>query len=158
MPLPASPIPNCYPYVIVDGAHLDGLFYRESVKDPDTLCKCLFDDTPYAGNAPAGPLLFAVEPARNPALSEKLLAIEQETPQAVLWLWSRNEFLDLFAALQSLVFGEQKNGKQVILRYYDPRLLERMLNLFRLGVESRKHLKSVVGWAFLRDGQYQYLD
>jgi hypothetical protein len=155
--LPAAPVQDQHLYVIVDCAHLDGIFYHETVKAPDTLCKSLFADTRCVGNALAGPLLCKIEPGRN-ALSETLLAIEKETPAAILWLWSSREFMDLFAALQSLLFGEQKNGKQVVLRYYDPRLLERALKMLRLNPGSRKPLNNISAWAFLRDGQYRYLE
>jgi hypothetical protein len=154
--LPASPVQDQNLYAIVDCAHLDGIFYLETVEAPYTVCKSLFTDTPYVENAMAGPLLCKIEPRRN-TLAEKLLDIEQETPQAILWLWSRNEFPDLFVTLQRLVFGEQRNGKQIVLRYYDPRLLERMLKMFRMNAASRRLLDGISAWAFLQDGQYQYL-
>jgi hypothetical protein len=144
-------------YVIVDCAHLDSLFYHESIQAPDIYCKSLFTGTQYASGAVAGPLLCKVEPERN-SLPEKLLAIEKECPQAVLWLWSPREFPELYVSLQSLLFAQDMDGNMNLLRYYDPRCLENLLELYQQDPDAREALQDITAWASMQDdGQYRYL-
>ena len=144
-------------YVIVDCAHLDSVFYHESIRAPDIYCKSLFADTQHASGAVAGPLLCKVEPGRN-TLPEKLLTIEKETPQAILWLWSRNEFPELFVSLRSLLFAQTRDGRMLLLRYYDPRCLGSALEMFRQSPEASESLQDITAWAFMQDGQYRYMN
>lgn len=143
-------------FAIVDCAQLDGLFYRESVKNPQLLCKSLLAGTGHEEAAIAGPLLMRADPAIDKTLMGKLHEIEQGAP-AVMWLWWRGRDVDkVFPGLQSLLFGKTEEGKNLFLRYFDPRCLEPLLALFRQDKAANDVLRNIAGWAFWQDGQYQY--
>jgi hypothetical protein len=143
-------------YAIVDCAHLDGLFYQETEKDPDIVCQSLLAGTIYEKSAIAGPLLIQVTPPHNVQLEQTLLKIEAENP-AVVWLWSTDTFAELHPRLQALQFVEREAGKKLFLRYFDPRNLETTHTIFRTNSDSRPFLANIQGWAHQRNGQYHYL-
>jgi hypothetical protein len=144
-------------FALVDCAHLDGLFYQETVKDPDIMARSLLVGTPHEASAIAGPLLIQVTPPDNTRLAQTLLSIEAENP-ALVWLWSTVTFAELHPRLQTLLFGERKGGQKIFLRYFDPRLLAGLLTLFKTNWEARKALSAIQGWAVWQNDQYRYLN
>jgi hypothetical protein len=142
---------------IVDCAQLDGLFYQESVKTPQILCKSLLADTWHEKSAIAGPLLMRADPLLDKDLTDKLHEIEQEVP-AVMWLWSGRDFDALFPALQNLLFGKTGEGKNLFLRYFDTRCLKTLLQALRQDSASRRTLDHIAGWAYWQNGKYEYLE
>ena len=145
-------------FAIVDCAQLDGLFYRESVKNPQLLCKSLLAGTGHEEAAIAGPLLMRADPAIDKALMGKLHEIEQGAPD-VMWLWWRGRDVDkVFPGLQSLLFGKTEEGKNLFLRYFDPRCLKVLLQALCQDSASRQTLARIAAWAYWQDGEYTYLE
>lgn len=143
-------------YAIVDCAHLDGLFFLETEKDPNIVSRSLLAGTIHEASAIAGPLLIQVAPPDNANLARTLLSIEAENP-ALIWLWSASAFDELHPRLQMLQFGERRDGQGIFLRYFDPRLLKAMFAIFRDNKEARQTLALIRGWAYRLGGQRHYL-
>lgn len=159
--LPSSPsvtdIDKLNHYIIVDCAHFDHKFYRELRKNQSIHSKSLFIDTPDEESALAGPVLIALDPEQNKQFIQEIQEIEQEKP-AVLWLWSQQNFNQLFSILQSIQYGELNNGKKVICRYYDPRCTEAILKMLTTDQDAIQQLQKITGWAYKqKDGQYKYI-
>ena len=147
---------DVFTYVIVDCALLDEDFYHKITANKQITSRSLFAGMPHNESAVAGPLLIKMDPVENEDLFTQIQQIESSQP-AVVWLWSQQDFKPLLSRLQTLLFGELESGKKYFFRYFDPRCLEGVLSLFNEDNRAQKALKDILGWAYKKDGQYQYL-
>ena len=97
------------------------------------------------------------DPLLDKDLTDKLHEIEQDAP-AVLWLWSEQDVDEIFPGLQAMLFGVRENGKNLFLRYFDPRCLKDLLEALRQDSASRRTLEHIAGWAYWQNGKYAYLE
>ncbi len=144
-------------YIIVDCAHFDHKFYREIRKNKALTAKSLFTDTPDEESAMASPVLIAIDPDKDQSFIDEINQIEQEKP-AVLWIKTQQNMHQLFAFLQSILYGELSNNEKVIFRYYDPRCTKGILSVLKSDQEVASQLFKISSMAYKHNGQYQYID
>ena len=111
-------------YVIVDCAVLHDAaktlhFYAEALSH-----RALFQGQPEARYAHAGPWLVQVNDSN--ALHGWLNALEGSCVPCVTHLASREGFEAVFAYLQSLLDMTLSDGASALLRFYDPRVMQRL--------------------------------
>lgn len=143
-------------YTIVDCALLEETFYHNTIKNKRITAKSLFDGTPHTKSVAAGPLLIQLDLEKNQDLIEALQNIETQHP-AVIWLWSEKDFKPLSADLKTLLFGELENGKKMFFRFFDPRNLEGMMEIYKESPQVQKTLANIAAWVYKKNGQYLYL-
>ena len=83
----------------------------------------LFEETPHAALAAAGPWLIDV--SRHAELAEALAKIEDARP-LVSWLITPLTFDGLADLLRLKLTVKLPDGKEALLRCYDPRVLKRL--------------------------------
>ncbi len=144
-------------YIIVDCAHFDHKLYREIRKNQNLQSKSLFMDTPDEESAFAGPVLITLDFEKNWKFIQEIQEIEQKQP-AILWLWSNQNFNQLFDILQSIQYGKLDNGKTVLCRYFDPRCTEVMLKMLATDQDVAQQIQKITAWAYKQTGgQYKYI-
>ena len=143
-------------YVVVDCAQMADGFYDKITSDETILSKSLLMETPHTEAIEAGPLLIQLDTENNPDFIKTLQELEQKHP-AIIWLWSKTDFDPLFRQMKKLLFGEGEDGIKMFLRFYDPRCLEGLLEVYRQDVQASHAIGHIQAWAFVKDDQYQYL-
>lgn len=93
----------------------------------------LLKDLPEDSAKEAGPVLYPIYPRASKQEREIyywLLKEEQISP-CLTWIISRYPIKELFTHLQSQLFARLPDGREALLRFYDPRILElTMLHVF----------------------------
>lgn len=133
---------------------VDGFRYEEPneerMESQAGITRALFDGTPDAALAFAGPWLVDVERAEAD-LVERLVALETQTP-AVTWLIAPMDLEGLALLLQLQLNAQLPDGRTAMLRFWDPRILAVLAN--ELDGEQREHLFGhITEWHLLHEGQ-----
>jgi hypothetical protein len=105
-------------------ALIDGLLYRElggSPPDRSWACIALFDSTPDASLADAGPWLIDYEYA--PSAVRNTLGMLAAGPSGVSWLISAYPFGAIADHLRANLDVRLPDGRLALLRFYDARLI-----------------------------------
>lgn len=163
MNLPKPPLENkeiadkLYNYLIIDCAHFDEEFYQNTIQNPVLVAESLFMRTLDEESVVAGPLLIKLDLEKNKDFIVKIQKIEQEKP-AIIWLWSEIDFIKLADnILKPLLYGILEDGTETLLRYYDPRCIEGMLEMLKEDESLAKKLANIKAWAFKYNDDYRYL-
>jgi hypothetical protein len=111
--------PPRHSYLLLDGAQIDGLVARIYGLEESPSLHLLYQQSTYEALAEVGPLLVPVRPH-----SELAQVFNQEwRTTAGIWLESDVSEDDLVDYLRSLIHA-QVDGTTVLLRYYDPRIMQ----------------------------------
>jgi hypothetical protein len=111
--------PPLHSYLLLDGAQIDRLVARLYGLEESPSLHLLYQQSTYEALADVGPLLVAVRPH-----SELAQVFNQEwRATAGIWLESDASEGDLAGYLRSLIHA-QVDGATVLLRYYDPRIMQ----------------------------------
>jgi hypothetical protein len=116
-------------YVIVDGAQWRELF--EETGHPFTHNKHfkLLQDTPEHAAADYWPIVFPVTLEQTSLLAE--LARINPLKPSVLWLISCMPSQDIAKTLSDKLYHQDSQGRTILLRYYDPRVLTQLRAVFK---------------------------
>lgn len=57
------------------------------------------------------------------------LETEEKTSPVLLWLYSQSDLISLHRHLQHFMAGKLNNGREALLRFYDPRVLPKFLTM-----------------------------
>jgi hypothetical protein len=132
-------------------ALVDGLQYQQYAGKPfdDPDARALFEGTPEASLAYAGPWLVDVD-AAAPRLQSALVELERERP-AVVWVLAGQALDALADALRQQLEARLADGKIGILRFWDPRVLGPLAQLMSAQQRETFFLHSEE-WHFLQEG------
>jgi hypothetical protein len=135
-------------YALVDGfqyeQHTGQRFeHRQGINRP------IFFGTEDEPLAHAGPWLIDIGQA--PELAQPFFELEQALP-SVSWLITPIGLEGLSQLLQLKLYGELPDGRKVLVRFYDPRVLA---NLFQImNTEQRAEFFHLIEeWHFIHDGR-----
>lgn len=146
-----------FTYVIIDCAHFDKTFYEHFINNTTVKAESLFARTLDEESAEAGPLIIKLDLKKNLDIIEEIQEIEKNNP-AVIWLWSEIDFTRLADnTLKPLLYGSLEDGTPVLIRYYDPRCIEPILENFKTNSFTAKRLANIKSWALKKNGEYYYL-
>lgn len=125
-------LPDTRLYLLVDAAiYKNGL---TSIRRwlPEGERRSLFDNTPEHGLDEVAPWLIHVPLPSWLAGNGKLdkLLVEERDKQSLSWIWSRLDIDDLREHLQPYLQGKLKNGRDTLVRFYDPQVMVRLFNIF----------------------------
>lgn len=110
-----------YTYALLDCSAHESAWQELTALYPDAQWRSLFDDTPEQSLESAAPLLIAFTP-ENRELVAWLVKLERAQP-SVSWLESPYALAALAPMLARRLPCEIDDGKEVVLRFYDPRIL-----------------------------------
>lgn len=113
----------------------------------------LFENTPEAVFTNLAPYLCLIH-NKDFSLPERDIVYLQEMEQrknGVVWLWSEMTLLDLQKHLQTYLNGKLKSGREVLFRFYDPRVMPIFLNM--LHKEQANQFWGKVNQCMLWDGK-----
>lgn len=134
-------------------ALVDGLHYEEHLierLEPRAGVFSLFEGGPEAALAHAGGWL--IEPAAAGSLMQRdLLRLEQKAP-AVCWFFSRFDVETLLPHLRRMLGLRLPDGREALLRFYDPRVLPSLLRVTHAGPKSNP-FSFALEWHVWLDGQ-----
>ncbi|WP_169828981.1 DUF4123 domain-containing protein [Chromobacterium amazonense] len=125
-------LPDTRLYLLVDAAiYKNGLTSIRRLL-PEGERRSLFDNTPEHGLDEVAPWLIHVPLPSWLAGSGKLdrLLFEERDKQSLSWIWSRLDINDLREHLQPYLQGKLKNGRETLVRFYDPQVMIRLFNIF----------------------------
>lgn len=133
-------------------ALVDGVQYRHQRGEP--LARragfySLFEGTPDAALANAGPWLIDVEQA-GAQLASDIAALEGEAP-AVSWLIAPQTLDGLAQLLQLKLNAKMPDGRTALLRFWDPRLLVSLAQVLS-NEQRQKFFGHIHEWHFLHNG------
>lgn len=115
--------------------------------------QALFAGTTDAALAHAGPWLIDTHEAA-PELLKTLIDLEPAHP-VVSWLFTPLQPVALTRALQSMLDARLPDGRRVLIRFYDPRVLPKLLKVMTVD-QHKQFFHSIHEWRSLdRDGQYR---
>lgn len=143
-----STMPQLRLYALVDGFHYQA-HYEKALKEDLHVCG-LFLGTVDAHLAPSGPWLLDAEDA--PAdLHDNVTQLEARSP-AVSWLISSMDLDEMAATLRARVQVMLPDGRQALLRLWDPRALANAARDF--DEAQRSYLfDGITEWLFFMDGR-----
>lgn len=134
-------------FAILDCAQIeDESVVRSLLALNSHLRKPLFQNTPDEGLSSVEPFLLDVLHPSLPHLMPWLLAQEQTRPM-VLWLASRQPLEPLQEHLRSLLRVDLPNAPHSLLRFYDPRVMKKMMTVLD-PVQKASFFKAVGCWWF----------
>lgn len=134
-------------------ALLDGLQHEQHIgqrlQHLAGINRALFDDTDDAPLAHAGPWLYDV--SQHPQHIDAFAALEKARP-AVSWLVTAMDLEGLAQYLRLKLDAELPDGRQVLVRFYDPRVLGHLFTV--MDTEQRTQFFHLIDeWHFLHNGQ-----
>jgi hypothetical protein len=139
-------------YALVDGAQYQTHRGKRLTRQA-AFCS-LFDGTPDAGLAHAGPWLIDTDQADD-AFVEDLATLEKEVP-AVSWLISPQELQGLSQLLQLNLDTTMPDGRAAMLRFWDPRVLVNLAEV--LSTEQRQEFFGHIHeWHVLHKGKRAWI-
>jgi hypothetical protein len=139
-------------YVLVDGLEYERLFQKEIIQDKNTLP--LFIRPNNKEVAFAGPWLIDIMQV-DKNVQNSLLQLEKTYP-SVMWLISILSLDYLFNQLENQLHLQLPNKRNALLRYYDPRVLNKLqkvltpkqFKLFTLNIDD---------WIYFHNNHYYSL-
>ncbi|APF85643.1 DUF4123 domain-containing protein [Ralstonia solanacearum] len=135
-------------YALVDGAQ-----YQQQVGAPILprhYTASLFEGTADAPLAHAGPWLVDVQQVDSEVLSD-LERMEARAP-AVSWLIAQSDLPGLAQLLQRQLDIRLPDGRTALLRFWDPRVLVRLVQVLEAG-QLQAFFADIEEWHMLRDGE-----
>ncbi len=142
-------VPGLNLFALVDGLQYEQHTGRRLSRSPG-FSLALFDGTPDAVLAHAGPWLLNVEQAA-PELVATLYELEAAMP-AVVWLIASRSMLTLGMALTNRLEVTMPDGRAGMMRFYDPRTLKALVST--LDNEQRQEFFGCAEeWHILIDGR-----
>ncbi|GGY55856.1 DUF4123 domain-containing protein [Pseudoduganella albidiflava] len=143
-------------FALIDLAAHDGAFDGLVAQFPTVRWESLFANTPEAHLLSAAPLLIDLDPAQdNKALVSWLVSKERLSP-SVTWIKSRFGLQALAAMLTRRLTCRINDGEEVLLRFYDPRVLLGLPSALT-PVQKKFFFAPVVSWTaweFRRQAYY----
>jgi hypothetical protein len=138
-------------------ALVDGLAYEEHLierLEPRPGVHALFEGSPDAALAHAGGWLIEPDLA-GPLMKRDLFRLEPKAP-AVCWFFTRHHLGGLLPHLRQLLSLTLPDGREALLRYYDPRVLVSLLRA--VNAEPRSNLNAnpfgfALEWHLWLDGK-----
>lgn len=118
-------------YAVVDSAQPTTDVAELHAHVPQVATMSLFDGMPEQEVREGGPFLLPLnpfEPSHQPRL--RWLAEAETRAPCLTWLWAAVTPGALFAHLQAQLITTLPDQGEALLRYYDPRVLHRLLTLF----------------------------
>ena len=113
-------------YVLVDGLEYERLFQNDLIKNEVTLP--LFIRNSNKDVYFAGPWLVDIMKV-DKEMQNSLLQLEQVYPSTT-WLISMQSLTNLFNQLESQLYLRLPDKRNALLRFYDPRVLHKLLDVF----------------------------
>lgn len=110
-----------YTYALLDCSAHEHAYRELTTRFADVHWRSLFDGTPEAHLVPAAPILIAV-PREHMTLRSWLEQLEQASP-SISWIASDYALPTLAPMLTRRMQCEINDGQEVVLRFYDPRIL-----------------------------------
>lgn len=140
-------VPELRLYALVDGVQYQARFDKRL--QTSTGLYALFAGTPDAALSHAGPWLIDVA-MRNDIFNE-LITLEVDKP-SVSWLVGPQDLAGLAQLLQLRLGARLPDGRSVLLRFWDPRVL--LVLVRTLDDEQRNEFfNHIHEWLFLHEGQ-----
>jgi hypothetical protein len=136
---------------------VDGLKYQEHHGAPLTTqrgLRALFDGTPDAALAHAGPWLVDAELAKA-SLVATLGQLEQDD-HAVTWLIAPQNLEGLTQLLQLRLNTHLPDGRTALVRFWDPRVLVNLVEIMTAG-QRAEFFAHIHEWHLLLDGQRTWI-
>lgn len=147
-----SMLQQCHPalrlYALVDGAQYAA--HRDQPLVPGNGHCALFDDTPDAPLAHAGPWLLDVQWLGQERVVD-LMNLEQEAP-AVTWLMAFADLRGLAQVLRIHLDVRLPDGRNALLRFWDPRVLATLAQALD-SVQREAFFSHIHEWHLLLEGQ-----
>lgn len=140
-------VPELRLYALVDGVQYEARFDKRL--QTSTGLYALFSGTPDAALCHAGPWLIDVATCGH--ILNELRTLEVEKP-SVTWLVGPQDLVGLAQLLQLRLDARLPDGRSVLLRFWDPRVL--LVLVRTLDDEQRNEFfNHIHEWLFLHDGQ-----
>ena len=140
-------VPELRLYALVDGVQYQTRFDKRL--QGSTGLYALFSGTPDAPLCHAGPWLIDVVTCGH--ILNELITLEVEVP-SVSWLVGPQDLVGLAQLLQLRLDARLPDGRSVLLRFWDPRVL--IVLVRTLDDEQRNEFfNHIHEWLFLHDGQ-----
>jgi hypothetical protein len=138
-------------------ALVDGFQYHQHkeqcIEYEPKVNRALFQGTDDEALGHAGPWLFDV--TENPLLFNELSELEQAIP-SVSWLMTPLELEGLAQVLQLKLHAKLPDGREALVRFYDPRVLGNLFNI--MSAEQRTEFAQLVDeWHFIYNGQRAWI-
>lgn len=139
-------------YTLVDGLEYERLFQKEIIQDKNILP--LFIRPNNKELAFAGPWIINITQT-DENIQNSILQLEQTYP-AVSWLISTLRFDYLFNQLENQLHLQLPDERKALLRYYDPRVLKKLLNVFTPD-QFKIFMLNIDEWIFYHNNHYYSL-
>ncbi|OCG10166.1 hypothetical protein A9G24_10610 [Gilliamella sp. App6-5] len=139
-------------YVLVDGLEYERLFQKEIIQDKNTLP--LFIRPNNKEVAFAGPWLIDIMQV-DKNVQNSLLQLEKTYP-SVMWLISILSLDYLFNQLENQLHLQLPNKRNALLRYYDPRVLNKLQNVLT-PKQFKLFTLNIIDWIYFHNNHYYSL-
>lgn len=134
-------------YAIIDCAHKikdENVSFEAITKLPPDVCRSLFEGTPEEEHVLLAPYLIHAAHPKYHRMVEWLVNLEVKEPM-VLWLASTLEIEALSENLKPLLEAKMPDGKDALLRFYDPRVLTKLMGFFDQE-QKKPYFKAAATW------------
>lgn len=124
-------------YTVIDMATFNPFTRMERERGYQTGCFVhsvnLFENTPEEIYADLSPYLCLVESSSFNLNEDALNYLHkiEKTRNAVIWIWSGCSLIELQEHLQYFLNSKLRNGREVLFRFYDPRVMPAFFNILQ---------------------------
>lgn len=145
--------PNLGLYALVDGIQYKRLTGKH-IEPQEAEMVSLFKGTEDEPLAHAGPWLMNVTVSEEYA--EAVTTLEKDGP-GVVWLIAEGEIQSLAAKLRLRLNARLRDGRELLLRFWDPRALNSLYLSMRPDIR-REYFSDVLEWHYILGGKRFYID
>lgn len=139
-------------YTLVDGLEYERLYQKEIIQDKNMLP--LFIRPSNKEVAFAGPWIINITQT-DKSIQNSLFQLEQTYP-AVSWLISTLRFEHLFNQLENQLHLQLPDKRNALLRYYDPRVLNKLLHVLNPD-QFKLFTLNIDEWIYYHNNHYYSL-
>jgi hypothetical protein len=133
-------------YAIIDCAQCKNEDTAKTIaKLPSNISRSLFHGLPEEVHELLAPYLISIGDPKYTRLHEWLINQEMESPM-VLWLASKLEISTLSEKLKNLLDVDLPNATNSLLRFYDPRVFNKLIRVLKNEQISKFHQAAPIWW------------